>query len=357
MWLHIGHFKTGTTAIQVFSEDNETAMRRRGVNYARSARWQSKHSRFAFSVYRKAGVSTLMHGYDHAYDPTDVWNELFAEVMADSAPATLISSEEFMRLGAHPAAEDILSRIIAPWRDRIDFRVIAWLRPVDDHLRSWYNQLVKMGIPVPGFNAAVTSVMEPVHYDYGQAIAPWVRLFGPEAVCLRPYSRDFRNGLTLYEDFLDQIGLDPDLAARWRSPGEDVNPRLDDRMTEIVRLSQQMGLTADQRNWFMDRINRARKQEADLQRSPRKAETQVVAECLAGMAALADLPGNGLDLAAMRAAVPAFDDPEIEQLTFALKVALREIVFTRRHMTQIQEKMWARLQEIEKRLPGKTPEA
>ena len=110
--IHIGHFKTGTTALQVFLEENLAFFEAHGVDYAPIWRTYAKHSDYAFSVLRAAGVRKLLHGYAKPITPRAMWQQLYDHVMASRFGTTLISSEEIIRIGQFPAAVDIL-------RDRI----------------------------------------------------------------------------------------------------------------------------------------------------------------------------------------------------------------------------------------------
>ena len=108
--LHIGHFKTGTTALQVFLARNPRLLARHGLEYAELFRHNAKHSGLAFAIYRSAGVTTLMHGYDSPDAPEERWRALFDAVRKSQRDGVIVSSEEFMRRGAIPLACEILPR-------------------------------------------------------------------------------------------------------------------------------------------------------------------------------------------------------------------------------------------------------
>ena len=234
LYIHVGHYKTGTSALQFLMDLNRAPLAEMGVNYLEFGCHNSKHSRFAFSILREAGVETLMHGYANPASSAELWRDLFAAVRSSKQATCVISSEEFMRIGCFPDAHAQLRTLAAEAHD-IDVRVIVYLRPPDSHLRSWYNQLVKMGQPVPAFNQAVCEVIEPVHYNYAQALAPWSDVFGPDAMIVRPYKSEWRGGTGLYSDFLSIFDLPLD-TEKLRLPKKDPNPRLQDQVTDLVRL-------------------------------------------------------------------------------------------------------------------------
>ncbi|MGJ8624455.1 MAG: hypothetical protein ACSHW1_17040 [Yoonia sp.] len=240
LYLHIGHYKTGTSALQAILSRNAKKLRRNGLHYVEKNRKHAKHSKLAFSLLHAISVTELMYGYSSDATPQAVWKTLFDDVKSSPADAVLVSTEEFMRLGAHPDAVAILREIVASVRGEIDIKVIAYLRGPQAHLESWYNQLIKMNkMPVPPFNTAVREVMEPVHYDYELALAPWIEIFGPEAMIVRTYSDALRQEGALIRDFLSIFGLDPNI--KLDLPEADVNPRLPRRNVEIRRVMQLAG--------------------------------------------------------------------------------------------------------------------
>ena len=107
--LHIGHYKTGTTAIQTFCQQNRVHLQNAGLNYAQTHLKNAKHSALAFAI-GPAGADTLMHGYKKPESPREIWGRLLEEVRRAPQPTTLVSSEELMRIAEFPAA----------WRPRGD---------------------------------------------------------------------------------------------------------------------------------------------------------------------------------------------------------------------------------------------
>lgn len=257
LYLHIGHFKTGTTAIQVMMAHNMHLMRRAGLHYAESWLEDAKHSALALSIYREIGVTDLMHGYNDDASPQSVWDALFDEVRGAGCSVVLASTEELMRIGALPDAEAVLRDIITPVQDEFDIRIIAYFRSPQAHLVSWYNQMIKMNAsPLGRFDVAVSQMMEPIHYDYGQALRPWLELFGPGAVTVKRYTDDLREGYALYDDFLDI--MDMSRPFRLKLPEEDVNPRLDPNLLEATRMLQMAGFFGEDLEWAQAKMSRIR---------------------------------------------------------------------------------------------------
>lgn len=239
LFLHIGHYKTGTTALQVFLDKSRGFLKQNGLKYPRIQYHHSKHSAFAFAILRAAGVEKLMYNYSDPTPPRAMWDELFKLAMNGPLPMTLISSEEFMRMGQYPAATEILADVLRRRPKGLTVKVIVYLRDPASHLQSWYNQMIKMNFPVSDLNAAVDGDIEDIHFDYRRALAPWIDILGARNVIIRPYVHDRANPAALHEDFLGALGID--LPPGMVTAEQDPNPRLDDRVIELVRLMQNMG--------------------------------------------------------------------------------------------------------------------
>ena len=346
VYLHIGHFKTGTTALQVFFRRNPALFAQEGLLYPDILELNAKHSALAYSLYRAAGVETLLHDYNLPDSPEDLWEGMLDHIRAATQPAALISSEEFMRLGAHPAAESRLRDIIANAQG-IDFRVIAYLRAPRGHTRSWYNQLVKMRLPVGDFNTTLRSGMESVHLDYTAALRPWVSIFGADRVTLRPFEERLRAGSALYDDFLAAIGHAMPQGAEF--PETDPNPRINEHALEIIRLYRNAGFPPA---LIRPSIERALAYFASEERRlpPDSPEFESLLETSrAGLEGLRDLPGNGLNLERFLNDLPEPEDDESLAHTRQIGFLINEIMHLHTRLRKTLPALERRLEALEKR--------
>lgn len=329
--LHIGHFKTGTTALQTYLDYNRAPLAEAGLHYAAETRKHAKHSALAFSLLHRVGVSELMHGYASPRPPSRIWEALFDEARAlPDGQSLLASSEEFMRLGAHPAAAALLRQQISQAPD-LRFRVIAYLRPPQAHLQSWYNQLVKMGIPVGSFATALCSQIEAVHWDYAQALKPWVEIFGTEAVILRAYGPALREGDALYADFLGALGFAvPALA---EPPPGDPNRRIDPRRLAYHRGLNRVDLPRHVRELMNGQAQASL--DSDDGEGPRRALATIREEARQGIEAVAALPGAALDTEAMLAALPDLPEGPAQDLDALIALMAGEIGRLRAHVVSL----------------------
>ncbi|MBU2963472.1 sulfotransferase family protein [Citreicella sp. C3M06] len=237
--LHIGHYKTGTTALQVFFSQSGRFLRNKGVDYPDLWMHNAKHSAFAFSILKAAEVTgPLMFDYTDETSPRQMWGMLLDHVRRSPQDRVLISSEELMRLGQFPKAVEILKELLGQ-RGDIQIKVVAYLREPGAHVQSWYNQLIKMNIPVSDMETALGGEIEDVHFDYRRALQPWIDIAGKDNVILRPYRFDRNDPNALHRDFLK--ALDIALPVELERAQSDPNPRLDDRIAELLRLMQNLG--------------------------------------------------------------------------------------------------------------------
>tara|TARA_R110002073_G_scaffold23691_14_gene80629 strand:- start:6622 stop:7695 length:1074 start_codon:yes stop_codon:yes gene_type:complete len=340
--LHIGHYKTGTTALQVFLHQNRALLALQGLHYASAPVKNAKHSALAYALLREAGVDTLLHGFNNPATAADLWDGVIQAARAlPAGQALLISSEEFMRLGAHPVATTLLADILATAPD-LRLRVIAYLRPPQDHLQSWYNQLVKMGVPVGPFDTAVRCQMEPIHWDYGAALAPWIALAGADNVILRGFHPALRRDDALFADFLEALGARLPVTAD--SPLSDPNPRLDDRLLPLKRAYDQAALPQKLTAHLLLRAQALLGQDrnpAELDGAPDFDTLRETAR--AGITALAALPQARLDAGALLAHLPQATPPEARALSDAVSVLAGELA----QLRMSQRKILARLDALE----------
>lgn len=349
LYIHIGHYKTGTTALQRFFEEEPEILAEAGIEYSGIRIYYSKHSDLAFSILRAAGIEKMMFDYDDETPPQQMWDNLFAHVLKSPQPNTLISSEELIRLSEYDSTREILKEMLARRPEEIEVKVIVYLRAPGAHLRSWYNQLIKMDYPVADLNAAVMGDIEKVHYDYRHALEPWAEAVGPENMILRPYRYDRKNPAALHQDFMKIFGLD--LPARRVRITEDPNPRLDDRVIEIVRMMQNANLPRPS-------IESIRKQ-ADLylaqqdQRVFRRSDRMATARAAAaaGLDWVAGLPGGAAHAEHFRRNLPQPMDSTDVDLYTMLGFVFSELIQLRQRINKMDpEDMTERVGALERQI-------
>lgn len=359
LYIHIGHYKTGTTALQVFMDRSRAFLAKAGIDYPNIWFHNSKHSAFAFSILREAGVEKLMYDYRDPTPAAAMWNDLYGFIQTSRQQRFLISSEEFMRMGEFPGAAEILRGVLGSRPEGLEIKVITYLRAPGAHLQSWYNQLVKMHYPVADLNAATMSGdIERIHYDYRLALQPWVEILGAENVILRPYRNDRDNRAALHQDFMRIFGID--LPADMVGSG-DPNPRLDDRMIELVRLMQNAGYPRPTIQNIRQRAETYFAAQDGLSAKTDDGMATVHARALEGLDWLSGMAGGDLPVDAFRADLPEPVSPETIERNLLLGFVFSELIHMRRRVskvaTQDVAELTRRLERIEEQLSGVTGKA
>ncbi|MAM60763.1 hypothetical protein [Maritimibacter sp. UBA3975] len=152
VYLHIGHYKTGTTAFQAYCAANAKGLARRGLHYVEAGR-------LPVAPTNHAGLSVPLaqtHGfvapswYRGGPDADVAYARLQNELSSAPARRALISSEEFVQLALcndpQAALADLASRL-APHRVTTIFTV----REPLSLLTSWYAQVCRAPRPRPTF--------------------------------------------------------------------------------------------------------------------------------------------------------------------------------------------------------------
>ena len=247
--LHIGYYKTGTTALQDNLSHLRTELARQGVLYplaGRPLRRNPSHSAVSFQELHRAG-SHLPHYYSTSTEFADYQSgnalsardAVVAEIDASHADTVIVSSEEFIRFGSNQGvpAEQTKDLIRTLRADHLT--VVCYVRRPDRYLESWYNQLVKMGLPVARLSASMMRPPGPrhpyygtPHTDYDRMIEYWASQVGCDELIVRDYDH-LHNG-TIFDDFSAAVGLpsvdDVD------TPPARPNLRIDNNFIEYARV-------------------------------------------------------------------------------------------------------------------------
>jgi hypothetical protein len=230
--LHIGTHKTGTSALQSFSQRRVDLLREKGVRYLRSGLAKGNaHHDLSWALRARKGVTMK------------VWEDLRAELAQDRAPIDLISTEAFWFTDPAAVREQL--------GDARDVRVVMYLRRQDKYLQSLYKQTVTGGRRVD-----FPTWLESHAYrgDYISVVRAWAEIFGPEALMIRPYERGGRT-LNVIEDFYRALGIDvAEEVARMKQKVFNPSPRVE--LLSFIRAFNQLDLEIDRHEFFYSVIQR-----------------------------------------------------------------------------------------------------
>ena len=282
--LHIGYYKTGSTALQDQLYHLRPALAERGVLYPEAGRplpRNPSHSGLTFQELDRA-QSHLPFWYTNSNDFAEYKNwkvppardAVLAEVAASPAETIIISSEEFIRFGSEQGvpADQTKDLIHALGVDHVT--IICYLRRPDRYIESWYNQLIKMGLPVG--RLSLSMMREPgdrhhyygtPHTDFDRMIEYWAHLVGCDELIVRDYDQ-LHNG-AIFDDFSFAVGLPS--VGDVEVPPIRPNRRIDNNFIEYARI------------WSLFRprenhgpLHRLLQQMAEEPRLPRRFEVYVL---------------------------------------------------------------------------------
>ena len=230
--IHIGTHKTGTSSLQSFLSARADALDLRGVHYLRSGRAAGKaHHELAWGVREHRGTDL------------SAWNEVRAELAANSSLTSVISSEAFWF--TEPAG------VKAQLGDLKDIRIVMYLRRQDKYLQSLYKQTV-----AGGRKLSFREWREKFQYrgDYLSVVQKWTAAFGKEAVTIRPYERAGKT-IDVVADFVGLLDLDETGALQRKKIGRN-NPSPRRELMEMIRAFNQLEVNIDRNKFFYEVVAR-----------------------------------------------------------------------------------------------------
>jgi hypothetical protein len=215
--LHIGSFKTGTTALQDALAAKSGVLAGNGVLYHG---WQDdglnrNHSFIAALLLTEEGrgragryFSELAHechrlGAGRAIVSAEGFYSLEFVDMERWAVKQAVRREEFFR-----SRREYIQRLQDSIANRFDIKVIVYLRRQDYFLNSLYNQLVK---DVFGYTGTIRDFVEGwgVLADYASLLDLWAEAFGADALMVRVYEKQQQQSLDVVSGFFtDVLGFD-----------------------------------------------------------------------------------------------------------------------------------------------------
>jgi hypothetical protein len=154
--------------------------------------------------------------------------QLFREITESGQSRVLFSDEALY------ASSDEALRRLRRFAGRFarSRRLVLYLRRQDDHLVSRYQQVVKTGETRRLSERAENPDVKT--YDYYARLRTWDRLLEPNEFVVRRFERDrFVDG-SLYQDFLDAVGID--VRADELTQAETRNESLDAESVEFLRI-------------------------------------------------------------------------------------------------------------------------
>ncbi len=250
--LHIGNYKTGSTALQNYLYLNRALLAEQGICYEGADEPPlCCHASFTYSLLRAALQQLDLFGpyaahplWGHIREtPEMLWAQICDAAERAHCHTVLLSHEsifcETMRTfaGLHGTLDretelqilhtlhSLLHRLVTPKSNRVD--IYLYLRRQDDYLESQYNQYIKAPWyeeplpPLPDFESFVR--LQPVTLDYQKPLELLAGLYGREHLHVRAYTP----GDDIYRSFCSTAlgNGGGECSTKWRKPDTSMENR------------------------------------------------------------------------------------------------------------------------------------
>ena len=238
LYLHIGHYKTGTSAIQKYCSEHADVLAESGYFYPPTSRPRNNrtnHGDLSLTLAEKHGFTPPPWYQGEGKNIEEVYRAFFKSAQGAEQDTILISSEEFLQLALREDAENAIKELRARLND-FDVNVVFYIREPLSLLKSWYNEVNK-GVGTRNFIMFFMALNENF---LGQlpAYDVFAKVFGPENVLIRTYND---KGSKHIEEFFRGIGLDHTPA---ESAGQKINKAQDIETLELRRLVKRKNNTS-----------------------------------------------------------------------------------------------------------------
>lgn len=223
--LHIGHPKTGTTALQRGYLGQRRALAAKGVLYPYLNRESDRHTALVPALIGKelvtGDVAFLPHwpGGDVMGQSLHMWQDVQAQIAEHRPAKVVLSGEGFFHLKQPWQMEEMTDSLTRVF-DRIT--VVAYLRSPQTRFLSAYQQGLKSG----GHRAALHP------HPYGPVVSAWAR-FGPGPLNLHVFDRQELIGGDVALDFATRYT--PEVQGEIRArPNPELNASLSAEATAVL---------------------------------------------------------------------------------------------------------------------------
>jgi hypothetical protein len=207
VYLHIGTFKTGTSAIQNFLARNAETLQRHDF-FVPAFDEREDHYVLPLSL-------LLAHTKIRAVwppvkkTPDEYWASLKRQMMESTCSQIIISAETFCDL-AHPRAiaqRSLFARVLTDTFLDFNVKIVVYLRNMKNYIHSMHSENVKNGGMKVNIATYMTSAIEAnsIHINPLLFLDFFSDLFGKDSLILKKYEKsNLRNG-NIIDDFLSTI--------------------------------------------------------------------------------------------------------------------------------------------------------
>lgn len=189
LYMHVGMWKTGTTAIQKFLHENRKVLKSFGILYPEIGIIGVAHHHFGWSF--GSGREWEMRPVDFS-----IWSDL--NNLADlDCKKIIISSETLFTVICQPNNLKKIKNTL----NKFELYLVIYLRPQDEMIESGYSQLVAAGRIVPDIDEWIKQQ----NLNYYDILRQIFKVIPKENMVVKIYSFKKFKDKSLIEDFLNAV--------------------------------------------------------------------------------------------------------------------------------------------------------
>ena len=235
VYLHIGFFKTGSTAIQNLLTINRKLLLDNNCFYPDLG----SHDHFCIPARMAREINSpvpprrLVAGCSGT--SSELWERVLGEFDSSGADNLILSAETFVDFSFSEESSQLVS-VVREWLSGFDVKIILYLREHIPYIRSLYQECVKtLGLTLCE-DRFIQNQINGWHMNYGWTLNYWSEVFGRENIIVDRYRGGEYGEQGLFMDFLQKIGLK--WSEEYKSPSrEQSNPAIAREWVEAKRLS------------------------------------------------------------------------------------------------------------------------
>lgn len=225
LYIHIGHYKTGTSAIQKYCAEHAGSLACNGYYYPMSGRAGgpgTNHAALSLSLAAQHGF-TPPPWYKGPRDVDEVYNQFVQEIRDAEQSNILVSSEEFFQLALRKKPEAAIAELKSRLEE-FDTKIVMYIREPMALLKSWHNEVNKGPFGTGPFLTFFKN-LNPNFLSQVAVYDQFAAAFGSSNIIVRSYKK---TGMAHICDFLEGINY-PDLPS-------DKNPLVVNEAQDINRI-------------------------------------------------------------------------------------------------------------------------
>lgn len=255
LYLHIGMPRTATTVLQRFCADNQEELNRQGYcypvmpfRYRNAGQLRTAHFMFG-RVTDENGNRDIEKEKQYFREGFETLYSAFA-----SYDNVILSDEGLWNCGFRDR-DSVWAKLKREMEAKhFTTKVIVYLRRQDDFLFSWWSQRIKEGLYQECVLSweEMTREMPIVHLDYYEMLHDISEYVGKENLIVRRFDREYFTGGSIYEDFVNVIGLE--YSDAFKIQAETLNRGLTKNNAEIKRILNKLPDLDVHSNWMFQNI-------------------------------------------------------------------------------------------------------